>query len=237
LFFVEQVREQNWMREVSDTSQDPGLDLSQHKYMQSFEDLSEADTLSMDVETLRYYVKQVLAKKEQQNNTKKPVRPPNVQMCSSGICSANNCDEDVGDDVVITKELLKNMLRRENELRLSEETQKKYMEAEKKSETDWMEVTIELQRQVVREFGIKDIDRGVHAIQSAFSRYGHEDKDFFEIPLYVRLNRARQGDLNEGEPAHDIPKLFHVDNPSKTCNLFDFMNPGRPLVVIAGSYT
>jgi hypothetical protein len=212
---------------------DTGPDLT-GQGLKPFEDLTEEEIMKLDVETLRYYAVQVMAKKQNANN--KPQRPPTVQMCSSGTCDVGD-EEDVGDDVVITKDLLKDMLRRENELRLSEETQRKYQEAERKSETDWMEVTIELQRQVVREFGIKDIERGVHAIQSAYSRYGSTDKDFFDIPLYVRHNRARQGDLVEGEPAANTTKLFHMDEPSKTSNLFDFAKPGAPLVVLAGSYS
>jgi hypothetical protein len=198
--------------------------------LKPFEELTEEEIMKLDVETLRYYAVQVMAKK--QGTESAPVRPPTVQMCSSGVCEAVKEEEEI-----ITKDMLKDMLRRENELRLSEETQQKYREAERKSETDWMEVTIELQRQVVREFGIKDIDRGVHAIQSAYSRYGAEDEDFFNIPLYVRYNRARQGDLKEGGPAHNTPKLFHMDDPTKTSNLFDFAKPGAPLVVLAGSYS
>lgn len=208
--------------------------------MKSFSELPEEDVKQMDLETLRYYAMQVIPKEQQIN---KPKRPSTVQMCSNGTCEVTKYVEDVedveddDDDVIITKEFLKNMLRRENELRLSDETQKKYMEAEKKSEADWINVTLELQRQVVREFGIRNIDRGVHAIQSAYSRYGATDSDFFEIPLYVRYNRARQGDLKEGEPAVNISKLFHVDDITKTSNLFDFAKPAVPLVVLAGSYT
>jgi hypothetical protein len=56
--------------------------------------------------------------------------------------------------LVIAKEILKAMLRREHELRRSPITQQKYAEAEEKEDTDWMNVTIELQQQVRRAFQI-----------------------------------------------------------------------------------
>lgn len=48
----------------------------------------------------------------------------------------------------IDKETLKAMLRREHMLRRSPDTQRQYAEAEEKEDTDWMDVTIELQKQV-----------------------------------------------------------------------------------------
>jgi hypothetical protein len=56
--------------------------------------------------------------------------------------------------LVIAKEILKAMLRREHELRRSPITQQKYAEAEEKEDTDWMDVTTELQKQVRRAFQI-----------------------------------------------------------------------------------
>lgn len=46
------------------------------------------------------------------------------------------------------EEILEKMLAREQELRMSQETQAKYREAEERSDTDWIEVTVQLQRQV-----------------------------------------------------------------------------------------
>lgn len=54
--------------------------------------------------------------------------------------------------LVIEKEILKAMMRREHELRRSPITQQKYAEAEEREDTDWMDVTIELQKQVRRAF-------------------------------------------------------------------------------------
>ena len=62
------------------------------------------------------------------------------------------------DDVksIVDKDTLKKMLRREQELRTSDATQKMYMAAEQSGDTDWMEVTAELQKQVTNFLGLPD---------------------------------------------------------------------------------
>ena len=109
------------------------------------------------------------------------------------------------------------MLTRENALRLAPETQRAYEKAEAGSLRvtdevlgdddafarckDWLEVTDELQRRVVREFasrgdfgdaepGFRE-ERALRALRSATNWY----PSLRCIPLYVRFNRARTGAL------------------------------------------
>jgi hypothetical protein len=133
------------------------------------------------------------------------------------------------------------MLAREEELRLAPATQRAYEVAEGGGirggggavggiggiEEDWMEVTVALQRRVVREFiagalpggggsGGEEGEGGVGA--AALSRHGGAREELLlralrsatdwypalrSIPLYVRHNRARAGELQVGDPAPD----------------------------------
>lgn len=125
------------------------------------------------------------------------------------------------------------MLIRENELRISPETQKAYHAAERRTDVSWMQVTEELQKQVVQEHGITDIEYGLINLRIAHVLYP-EETDFKEIPLYVKYNRCRQGDLKCGDLIPEIP-LKHLDG--KHTLLSSFYNKGRPLVIIGGSYS
>lgn len=60
------------------------------------------------------------------------------------------CPQDklIREGKAVGEEILGKMLAMEQELRMSKETQDKYREAEERSDTDWIEVTVQLQRQV-----------------------------------------------------------------------------------------
>jgi hypothetical protein len=125
------------------------------------------------------------------------------------------------------------MLIRENELRLSPVTQQAYADAELRDDTSWMHVTEELQKRVVREFGIEDIEYGLTNIRIAHVLYPNE-QDFKEIPLYVKYNRCRQGNLHCGDyvPHVDLKLLT-----GKPVSLSDFYVQDKPLVIVGGSYS
>jgi len=125
------------------------------------------------------------------------------------------------------------MLIRENELRTCEETQEIYALAERRCDTDWMEVTEELQRRVLREFGVEDVEVGLKALRCAWQLYP-DDPELREIPLYVKYNRARKGTLCVGD---DAPNTDVVSLDLSKEKLFKFMVDDVPLVIIAGSYS
>eukprot|EP01027_Heterolobosea_sp_BB2_P016095 GEZU01022957.1.p1 GENE.GEZU01022957.1~~GEZU01022957.1.p1 ORF type:complete len:198 (-),score=47.91 GEZU01022957.1:814-1407(-) len=139
----------------------------------------------------------------------------------------------------VDKETLKAMLRREHELRTSPETQARYTAAERLPNTDWLEVTIELQKQVAREFlpldaTDHDVDVLVHALRCASNLF-HDDPEMKTIPLYVKYNRAQQGYLKEGDDAPLDINLVDLYCRQRL-KLRDFLR-GRPLILVAGSYT
>jgi hypothetical protein len=89
-------------------------------------------------------------------------------------------------DSIVDKDTLKQMLRREQQLRTSADTQAAYSAAESSGDTDWMEVTINLQKQVVSEFGIppSELEHALYLLRTAHTHYP-DDPEFKEIPLSV----------------------------------------------------
>jgi hypothetical protein len=122
------------------------------------------------------------------------------------------------------------MLIRENELRLSEEYQKRYQEAEQTSSSSWLDVTDQLQREIIREFHLdEEMEDALLCLRCATQIY----PDLKDIPLYVRHNRARDGDLQIGEPTPDVP-VVQLDGQES--QLFDGLK-SSPTVLISGSYS
>ncbi|UJR26446.1 hypothetical protein I4U23_007776 [Adineta vaga] len=131
----------------------------------------------------------------------------------------------------IPKSLLKRMLIRENELRLSDEYQKRFSEAEQSSSSSWLNVVNELQEQVVREFHLDDeMDNAILCLRCATQIY----PDLKDIPLYTKYNRARDGDLQVGDVAPDVP-IIQLDGQEG--QLFDGLKSSSPTVLISGSYS
>lgn len=123
------------------------------------------------------------------------------------------------------------MLRREEELRLSEEVQEQYAAVEvDDSDLDWMHITDALQRRVVREFGATSENEG--EALAALRRAAREDHDF--TPLYVRYQRARQGDLHAGSEVVECP-LLKLDGTPTT--LLSETATTSTSCVLAGSYS
>ena len=120
------------------------------------------------------------------------------------------------------------MLKRENELRLSQAVQKRFEEAERsESKTDWIEVATQVQLEVLKEFNVAE--SALHAVyRCAANKHG--------LSLYVKYNRAREGSLKVGAPAPDV-SLVSLKNDGTTCvqSLLDIQEVDRPLIIVAGS--
>lgn len=166
--------------------------------------------------------------------------------CALGQCSLSSRMS----APIISYEILKKMLERENALRLSDDIQRSYAEAELSGTHDWMVVTDSLQTQLCHDFGFggDQLGQALYELRTATQRF----PDLSNIPLYVRFNRARQGDINPGQVLPEIklyplattttpaPALPHATSPSdiKTMTLQSLQpDDGRCLVVFAGSIT
>jgi hypothetical protein len=141
------------------------------------------------------------------------------------------------DGVVIDRDLMIKMLKRENELRLSNEVQSVYSELEDRYDMDWMEYTIQVQEKVVKEFGFdkspESTQLAVNTLRRAQYLYP-DDPEVLSIPLYVKYNRAKRGYLQVGDHAPDV-MLAELNGNHKP--LSSFFDETKPLVLVSGSYT
>ena len=122
------------------------------------------------------------------------------------------------------------LLRREDAARRAPETQRLMEEAERRGASDWIEVATAVQRRVARESlpagaSEGDVDARVAAMRYAAQRHP-------ESCHWVRFNRARVGDLREGDAAPDV-KLWHLDGAATS--LLADRDLSKPLVVVSGS--
>ncbi|CAF3141456.1 unnamed protein product, partial [Rotaria sp. Silwood2] len=60
------------------------------------------------------------------------------------------------------------------------------------------------------------------------------DNEFHNLSLYVRHNRAKQGNLHIGDLTVDV-QLLNMN--SQLVSLLSYFHLNRPLLIIAGSYT
>ncbi len=123
------------------------------------------------------------------------------------------------------------LLRREDAARRAPETQRRMEEAERRGTSDWIEVATAVQRRVAHESlpagaSEGDVDARVTAMRYAAQRHP-------EICHWVRFNRARVGDLREGDAAPDV-RLWRLDDGAATSLLAD-RDPSKPLIVVSGS--
>jgi len=128
------------------------------------------------------------------------------------------------------------MLRREEELRLSPEVQARYAAVEVDgSDVDWMHVTEQVQRCVVREFGasLHQEAGAIHAMREA----AQEGTGGF-VPLYVRYQRARLGQLRVGDNAPDCSLATLHAEPTTLLSCTNVAEADdMPVCVVAGSYS
>jgi len=134
--------------------------------------------------------------------------------------------------------VLKDLLMKEEQMRLSEQTQQLLSSIEDRTDIDWMDVIAELQTKLIKEAIGDDatdneIQHGLSILRSAHQLYSNDD-EFHNLSLYIRHNRARQGNLNIGDQAIDI-QLLNMNG--QFVSLLSYIHPNRPLLIIAGSYT
>jgi len=191
--------------------------------------------------------------------------------CSSDeSCSATTTydsafyDKMIFEEMGITRDLLKQMVVRENYLRTCDETQAKFSAADRVSDGGIIAIVEELQRQVAREFlpqychDSAKIERAVEFLRCAANMFP-EDEYFQTVPIYVKYNRCQNGPL---EPGHTIPLDVNLlelattvtsmsqatgimDNAEQealyeknhTVMLQSKFNPDRPIVLVGGSYS
>ncbi|KAF0378598.1 ubiquitin-domain-containing protein [Gigaspora margarita] len=112
---------------------------------------------------------------------------------------------------------------------------------------DWMDITDQMQHELVREFGYSD--EAVQLMRRAPQLYP-DDPEFRTTQVYVRNNIANLGNLKEGMEAPDCPLIplkysditipnISIDNTDlpNQISLRSLCRSGRSLVLLAGSLT
>lgn len=142
--------------------------------------------------------------------------------------------------IVLTPLLVLALLRREEELRLSDETQQKYSKG--KTLQDFTEITSAVQEQVAKEFGLggdeRSLREAVDAMRSAEVRFPEHRKAIINASHYRRFNRAGQSKYPAGSEVPELP-LRSPAAPSSVKSLLELAmeEPSKALVVVLGSYT
>jgi hypothetical protein len=124
---------------------------------------------------------------------------------------------------------LRQMLEYEQKLRTSPETLSEYSKAEESASTDWIEVTENLQKQVLWDFGHAPTSGNLRRLRLGAKK--HPD-----LALQIRFNRARQGDLRTGDAAPNVA-LINCANGEKSS--LEALTAARDQthVVLAGSFS
>jgi len=131
-------------------------------------------------------------------------------------------------------EVMIKMLKREEELRLSEEIQEKF----RNPDLDTIHVAAQVQERVVCEFGFhNNICEMVDFIRAAPSLYP-ETPEVRRIPHYQKFNRVAEGYQKPGDIIPDA-ELSTLNGSSITLyNYIDtILGNKKPIVITAGSYT
>jgi len=139
-------------------------------------------------------------------------------------------------------ELIKNMLRRENEYRLGAEYLKEYQRSQ--LDVHKTDVTQKLQTRVVYDFmseaaGIYDNEvEGIRFLRSASGNFDEKIEEIKECANYVKYTHfCVRGDLRVGMRV-DLKNFPLIDPKTGGQQLLsEFLKPGKPLVIIASSYT
>lgn len=119
---------------------------------------------------------------------------------------------------------------------MSPEVQARYAAVEvDRSDIDWMHVTEQLQRRVVREFGVS-LHEEADATQAMREAAQAGTGGF--VPLYVRYQRARLGELCVGDDAPDCSLATLDAQPTTLLNHTKAAEEeDMPVCLVAGSYS
>lgn len=130
------------------------------------------------------------------------------------------------------RSILVDVLRREEELRLSPPCQKAFGKIGEKQEK-FNIFTTRLQSQCSLEFLVDPVV-GVELIRSAVSLFP-EDEEIRTIPHYVRHNRCKAGHLQIGDPvaAANLTDMLGL----QALQLTDLIQTDRPVVLLGASHS
>lgn len=135
------------------------------------------------------------------------------------------------------EKMLELMVEEEEKIRTSQWYEDKCTEV-KDIPNGWLDVTEQVQRDVVMRHGFTDqisCDVAVNMLRRASILFPDNEK-FKTVPLYVRNNKANAGTLVVGDT---IPDIEIHDLDGKSLRLHDLVTsaPGKPNILFASSAT
>jgi len=140
--------------------------------------------------------------------------------------------------IKIERNLLMEILRRENEIRLSDEIQDKYTNMkynwDDPEDYDGFLIDRSCQIQALREFGFNPgEDDSLEAYQISCGIWV-SDPEVSQCVVWMKYCKMRFGDLKCGDTAPNA-NLFTLDG--KSIELYSFIQQDRPLILVGGSYS
>jgi len=134
-----------------------------------------------------------------------------------------------------TKEIIRKILIREDELRASDFWQSEYS---KEDRLQWFEeVTHRIQIEALEDNGVAAeelLTRGIDALRRARFRY-KDDPNMNQLTVYMRNDRSREGSLLQGDDAPNVPLHTIEGTPIMLHEYIKNLNSNKPLFVMAGS--
>ena len=145
-----------------------------------------------------------------------------------------------------SKDILIQMLQREEEIRFSSDYINKCTEVASEP-NGWLRISADFQKQVATEFGFKSsIENDIAVNHMRRAQYIYPDEPLFKtIPVYVRNNLATKGKFstNDVVPNIILHQLLDItDHESESgitdhISLYQTFDKTRPNVLIASSHT
>lgn len=129
---------------------------------------------------------------------------------------------------------LEQMIMKEEEIRMSDEYRQ--MCTDVKDEVNgWLRVTKEMQQRLVRDFGFsQDIECDIACNYMRRAHLLYPNNEIFKtVPLQVRNNRAKQGNLRVNDPVKNILLYDLTNNPINMHNILT----NKPNIIMLGSHT
>ena len=129
-----------------------------------------------------------------------------------------------------TEEQLREALRQEDALRTSHEGQRQFSHAETRDDADWLFVAGQMQEVALLKAGLRPTSENLDRLRDAALRNP-------DLARYVRYNRCRKGELQEGDCAPNVKLLDLGGCASNLLPELTLNQPRRSLVILAGSYS
>lgn len=138
-----------------------------------------------------------------------------------------------------SESLLETMVKAEADMRKSKEYIDRCDEVANISD-GWLKITSDMQRELVEKFAKENnfnneisIELALQDLRTAHIKYP-DNRIFREIPVYVRENKAKQGNLKEEDSIIDV-ELYNING--NKIRLSELLDNSKPNLIFAGSHT